>query len=94
MHGRAAEGDERARLWARWKDVGDDVDAYATRRSGQTAVVVLEPRTNVASPALARAAWCAASQDTSRSSSPASARESGVGRNGLLNVKPVKPAAR
>ena len=47
VRGRAAEGDERARLWARWKDVGDDVDAYATRRSGQTAVVVLEPRTTV-----------------------------------------------
>jgi deazaflavin-dependent oxidoreductase (nitroreductase family) len=39
----AAEGDERARLWARWRDVGDDVDAYATLRSTETAVVILEP---------------------------------------------------
>lgn len=44
VHGRAAEGEERARLWAKWRDVGDDVDAYAIRRSHETAVVVLEPR--------------------------------------------------
>lgn len=44
VHGRAAEGEERARLWAKWKDYGDDVDANATRRSGETAVVILEPR--------------------------------------------------
>lgn len=43
VRGRAAEGSERARLWARWRDVGTDVDAYATRRSSETAVVVLEP---------------------------------------------------
>lgn len=40
----AAEGDERTRLWARWRDVGTDVDAYATLRSSETAVVVLEPK--------------------------------------------------
>jgi deazaflavin-dependent oxidoreductase (nitroreductase family) len=44
VRGRAAVGEERARLWARWRDVGDDVDAYATRRPSETAVVVLEPR--------------------------------------------------
>jgi len=44
VHARAADGDERSRLWARWRDVGTDVDAYATRRSGETAVVILEPR--------------------------------------------------
>ena len=42
--GRAAQGEERARLWARWKELGDDVDAYATLRPTETAVVVLEPR--------------------------------------------------
>ena len=42
--GRSAAGEERERLWARWRDFGDDVDGYATRRSGETAVVVLEPR--------------------------------------------------
>ncbi|MFL6165215.1 MAG: nitroreductase/quinone reductase family protein [Ornithinibacter sp.] len=41
--GRAAEGEERARLWARWSEVDADLDAYATRRPGGTAVVVLEP---------------------------------------------------
>jgi len=41
---RAAAGEERSRLWARWRDLGDDVDGYATRRSGETAVVVLEPQ--------------------------------------------------
>lgn len=45
VRGRAAEGEERERLWARWKDFGDDVDGYATRRPSETAVVVLEPRT-------------------------------------------------
>lgn len=44
VHGRAAEGEERERLWAKWKDYGDDVDSYATLRSTETAVVVLEPR--------------------------------------------------
>jgi deazaflavin-dependent oxidoreductase (nitroreductase family) len=43
VRARAAEGDERARLWAGWRDHGDDVDGYATLRSRQTAVVVLEP---------------------------------------------------
>jgi deazaflavin-dependent oxidoreductase (nitroreductase family) len=44
VRGRAAADDERARLWAHWRDLGDDVDGYATRRSKETAVVVLEPR--------------------------------------------------
>jgi deazaflavin-dependent oxidoreductase (nitroreductase family) len=46
VHARAAEGDERARSWAKVRDYsgyGDDVDAYATLRSSETAVVVLEP---------------------------------------------------
>jgi len=42
--GRAATGEERARLWAKWHDFGDDVDGYATRRPTETAVVILEPR--------------------------------------------------
>ncbi len=44
VRGRAAAGAERERLWAHWRDLGDDVDAYATRRPNETAVVVLEPR--------------------------------------------------
>jgi deazaflavin-dependent oxidoreductase (nitroreductase family) len=44
VRGRAAVGAERDRLWATWRDYGDDVDGYATRRPGETAVVILEPR--------------------------------------------------
>jgi deazaflavin-dependent oxidoreductase (nitroreductase family) len=41
---REAKGDERSRLWARWKDVEKgDLDAYATRRTS-TPLIVLEPR--------------------------------------------------
>lgn len=42
--GRAAEGEERDRLWARWGEIDNDLEAYAARRSGSTAVVILEPR--------------------------------------------------
>jgi len=42
--GRAAHGDERERLWNRWRQIDKNLDAYAGRRSGETAVVVLEPR--------------------------------------------------
>ena len=41
--GRAAEGEERSRLWARWREVNTDLDAYAALRSAKTAVVILEP---------------------------------------------------
>jgi deazaflavin-dependent oxidoreductase (nitroreductase family) len=44
VHARQAEGEERDRLWARWRDLGDDVDGYSVRRPGGTPVVVLEPR--------------------------------------------------
>ena len=43
VKGRAAEGEERSRLWARWKDIDRNLDGYAALRSGETAVVVLEP---------------------------------------------------
>lgn len=44
VSGRAAEGEERSRLWARWREIDTNLDAYAARRSGETAVVILEPR--------------------------------------------------
>ena len=44
VRARAAEGDERSRLWARWRDIGRQLDGYAALRSSQTAVVILEPR--------------------------------------------------
>lgn len=42
--GRAAVGEERERLWQRWRELDDNLDAYAARRPRETAVVVLEPR--------------------------------------------------
>ncbi len=48
VRARAATGGDRQRLWARFRDFpgwGDDLEALAARRSTQTAVVVLEPRT-------------------------------------------------
>jgi len=41
---RAAAGAERARLWAKWREVEPTLDAHAALRSSETAVVVLEPR--------------------------------------------------
>lgn len=43
VRARAARGEERARLWTRWQELDKDLDAYAARRPGETAVVVLEP---------------------------------------------------
>jgi len=45
VRGRAAEGDERDRLWARWSEFSEHYDAWASIRSGRTSIVVLEPRT-------------------------------------------------
>ena len=42
--GRAANEDERSRLWAMWVGLGDGTNEYATLRSRETAVVILEPR--------------------------------------------------
>lgn len=42
--GRAAVGEERERLWARWQQIDNDLDVLADRRSTETAVVILEPR--------------------------------------------------
>jgi F420H(2)-dependent quinone reductase len=39
----AAEGDERDRLWERWRRYDKGLDAYASLRPTETAVVVLEP---------------------------------------------------
>jgi deazaflavin-dependent oxidoreductase (nitroreductase family) len=40
----AAQGEERERLWKRWGEIDEGLDAYAARRSMETAVVVFEPR--------------------------------------------------
>ena len=42
--GRQATGEERQRLWHRWRELDQNLDSYAARRPRETAVVVLEPR--------------------------------------------------
>jgi deazaflavin-dependent oxidoreductase (nitroreductase family) len=44
VRGHAATGEERARLWARWREIDTSLDAYAALRPSETAVVVLTPR--------------------------------------------------
>ena len=46
VRGRAAEGEERTQLWARWQEIDKNLDEYAARRPGETAVVILEPRSD------------------------------------------------
>ena len=45
VRGRAATPDERPRLWERWGtyDGPDKLESWASRRSRETAVVILEP---------------------------------------------------
>lgn len=43
VRGRAAQGEERSRLWARWREIDNNLDGYAALRSSETAVVILEP---------------------------------------------------
>jgi deazaflavin-dependent oxidoreductase (nitroreductase family) len=44
VRARAAEGEERSRLWSKWREIDKQLDAYAALRSTETAVVVLDPR--------------------------------------------------
>jgi deazaflavin-dependent oxidoreductase (nitroreductase family) len=44
VHAHAADKDDRPRLWARQAAYDRDLDAYAARRSRETAVVILSPR--------------------------------------------------
>jgi deazaflavin-dependent oxidoreductase (nitroreductase family) len=50
VHGRAAAGEERERLWARWAVYDEGLDGWARRRSRETAVVILEPRPDTGGP--------------------------------------------
>jgi deazaflavin-dependent oxidoreductase (nitroreductase family) len=43
VHARAANSDERPRLWAKWAIYDKGLDGYAARRSRETAVVILSP---------------------------------------------------
>ncbi len=44
VRGRAAVGEERERLWQRWRELDKDLDGFAAKRPRETAVVILEPR--------------------------------------------------
>ena len=44
VHAHAADKDERPRLWAMQAAYDKDLDAFAARRSRETAVVILSPR--------------------------------------------------
>jgi len=46
VRARAALGDERSRMWAMWREIDEKLDAYAALRSSETAVVILEPRSD------------------------------------------------
>lgn len=43
MRARRAVGDERDRLWRRWAEIDDGLDAYASSRAADTPVVVFDP---------------------------------------------------
>ena len=44
VRARRVEGAERARLWAKWAEIDEGLDAYAAAHSVETPVVVFEPR--------------------------------------------------
>jgi deazaflavin-dependent oxidoreductase (nitroreductase family) len=44
VHARVAAGEERAQLWQRWTEINSDLGVYASRRSTETPVVILEPQ--------------------------------------------------
>jgi deazaflavin-dependent oxidoreductase (nitroreductase family) len=44
VRARRVEGDERDRLWRRWAEIDEGLDAYAASREADTPVVVFEPR--------------------------------------------------
>jgi F420H(2)-dependent quinone reductase len=39
-----AVGEERSRLWDRWRQIDKNLDGYAALRPTQTAVVIFQPR--------------------------------------------------
>ena len=43
VRARRVDGDERDRLWRRWAEIDEGLDAYAASRSADTPVVVFEP---------------------------------------------------
>ncbi len=44
VRARVATDEERPRLWGKWADVGDDLDALAASIERETPLAILEPR--------------------------------------------------
>jgi hypothetical protein len=44
VRARAADAQERSRLWTMWSQADKNWDAHAQRRTGETTIVILEPR--------------------------------------------------
>jgi deazaflavin-dependent oxidoreductase (nitroreductase family) len=44
VRGCAAEGQDRERLWIRWREIDPKLDGYAKLRSSPTELVILQPR--------------------------------------------------
>jgi deazaflavin-dependent oxidoreductase (nitroreductase family) len=44
VRARRAVGEERDRLWQRWAQIDEGLDAYAASRSADTPVILFEPR--------------------------------------------------
>ena len=63
-----AIGEERERLWQRWRELDKNLDSYAARRPRETAVVVLEPRAAPSEPQIAAVslAWLGSRDDRRR----------------------------
>lgn len=49
VRARTVTGNERDRLWKRWGEIDDGLDAYAAGRAAATPVVVFEPRAGATS---------------------------------------------
>ena len=43
VHARPAAGEERVRLWTRWREIETHLDEYAAMRPSETTLVVFEP---------------------------------------------------
>ena len=93
VRARAADKDERPRLWARWAAYDKDLDAFAARRSRETAVVILSPRPHAQSRGnrSVRPAVYAAPTQHDQGSVPAAGQP---GRNGTMTHNRIQGAVR
>jgi deazaflavin-dependent oxidoreductase (nitroreductase family) len=81
VRARPVAGEERDRLWQRWVAVEPKLDGYASRRSTETAMIVLEPSDG---PVDARREGCPGQMEHSPGLGPA-----GPGRGVSGGVRPL-----